>query len=53
MIHSLRLRDIDRSKIKPRGREETLAILRRFQNAQDRLEKRCSELGIPVPQMMC
>lgn len=53
MIHSLRLRDIDRSKIKPRSREETLARLQRFSVAQKELEQRCAELGIPVPQLIC
>lgn len=40
-------------QIKQRTREETLADIQRFQDAQKELEKRCADLGIPVPIMVC
>jgi hypothetical protein len=49
----VRLSQLDRSKIKPRPREWHLQQVRQFQAAQEALEKRCAELGIPVPVMVC
>lgn len=53
MVRTFRLSDLDRSKIKPQSREETLARLKQWQDAQDELERVCKEQGIPVPVMTC
>ena len=39
MVHTFRLRDLDRSKITPRSREETLAMLQQWRHAQANLER--------------
>lgn len=44
------LRNIDRTKIKPVSREEHLARIKVFTDAQKRYEQVCKEMGIePVP----
>ena len=53
MIRTFRLRDLDRSKITPRSREETLARLQQWRDAQANLERVCKEQGVPVPVMVC
>lgn len=40
-------------KPKPGGRERTFAALTKFEEAQRKLVKRCEELGISVPVMVC
>lgn len=44
---------LDRSNIKPCSREEHQRKLDQFFKAQQKLEERCRELGIPVPVMVC
>lgn len=46
------LRNLDPSKIKPVSRDVTLEKIRQFKEAQEKLEQRCKELGIPVPIMV-
>lgn len=46
------LRNLDRTKIVPVPREVHLEKIRRFKEAQEKLEQRCKELGIPVPIMV-
>lgn len=53
MVRAFRLSDLDVSKIKPKSREETLARLKQWKDAQDNLERVCKEQGIPVPIMVC
>lgn len=53
MVRTFRLSDLDRSKIPPQSREQTLARLKQWQDAQDNLERVCKEQGIPVPIMVC
>lgn len=53
MTPSFSLKNIDRSKTPLRSREEHLAILERWKEADKRLQKRCEELGIAVPIMVC
>lgn len=53
MVRTFRLSDLDRSKITPKSREETLARLEQWRAAQDNLERVCKEQGIPVPIMVC
>jgi len=49
----IKLSNLDPSKIKPSPREETLERLKKWTEAQEKLEKVCKELGIPVPVMVC
>lgn len=53
MVRAFRLSDLDVSKIKPQSREEALARLKQWQDAQNNLERVCKEQGIPVPVMVC
>lgn len=53
MPFKVSLRNIDRSKIKPRSREEQLAEIQKVKDAQVELERVCKEQGIPVPVMVC
>jgi hypothetical protein len=53
MVRTFRLSDLDRSKIPPQSREQQLARLKQWQDAQDNLERVCKEQGIPVPVMVC
>ena len=49
----IKLSHLDKSKIKPSSREETLERLKKWTEAQEDLERVCKELGIPVPIMVC
>ena len=53
MVRSFRLSDLDRSKIPPQSREQQLARLQQWKDAQADLERTCKELNIPVPVMVC
>lgn len=53
MVPSFRLRDIDRSKVGLKPVSFHLEQVQRFKDAQKELEKRCAELGIEVPVMVC
>ena len=35
------------------NRAKTLAMIKRYNDAQQRLEQHCREKGIPVPVMVC
>lgn len=49
----IRLSDFTRSKLDPKtSRKRTLQALKKYYKAQEDLEKICSELGIPVPEMI-
>lgn len=46
----------DLSKLPPPSednRQKSLDMVRRYNEARAELEKRCKELGIPVPEMVC
>jgi hypothetical protein len=51
------IRPFTLSDIKPlpnaNGREHSLDMVRRYQEAQAKLEAICKEKGIPVPIMVC
>lgn len=53
MLHPINLNDLKLATPNPKSREETLKRVEQFQQAQADLEKRCEELGIPVPEMVC
>lgn len=53
MLRPIKLSDLKLPMPNPKAREETLKRVEQFQQAQADLEKRCEELGIPVPEMVC
>ncbi|MNV14692.1 hypothetical protein D3C71_1053860 [compost metagenome] len=53
MVPVFRLRDLDRSKITPQSREQSLARLQRWKDADEALKRVCAEKGIPVPILVC
>lgn len=53
MLHPINLSDLELPTPNPKAREETLKRVEQFQKAQADLEKRCEELDIPVPEMVC
>ena len=53
MLHPINLSDLKLPTPNPKAREETLKRVEQFQKARADLEKRCEELDIPVPEMVC
>lgn len=54
MIPSLpSLRNLNPDLVPKRSREEQLAEIQRYKDAQEELERYCAEKGIPVPKMVC
>ena len=53
MLRPIKLSDLQLPTPNPKAREETLKRVEQFQQAQTELEKRCEELGVPVPEMVC
>ena len=53
MLRPINLSDLKPPTPNPKAREETLKRVEQFQQAQADLEKRCEELDIPVPEMVC
>lgn len=53
MVRTFRLSDLDRSLIPPQSREQQLARIQQWKDAQAKLEQTCKEQGIPVPVMVC
>lgn len=53
MLRPIRLSELKLPPPDPNARQKSLDAVKEFRQAQAELEKRCEELGIPVPEMTC
>lgn len=53
MISPIKLSDLKLPPPNNRSRERSLQMVAQYRKAQFKLENRCKELGIPVPEMIC